>query len=137
MSVFAALERGDIPGWTHTGRTFKVYSTPEADASPVCRFYIPPGWGDLHFIGLGESECAQTRAMFPAFILEAARFMYVYSPTQGVCPAQTTPVYRMFGNRPDVNHRYITEQQVRDHMLAEGWVAEGQGPDAVAMCAPQ
>jgi uncharacterized delta-60 repeat protein len=133
----AALEGGDIPGWTHTGRTFKVYSTPEADTSPVCRFYIPPEWGDSHFLGLGETECAQTRAMFPAFILEAAQFMYVYSPTQGVCPTRTTPVYRVFDNRPDVNHRYITEQQVRDHMLAEGWVAEGQGPDAVAMCAPQ
>ena len=133
----AALETGDIHGWTHTGKTFKVYSTPEALTSPVCRFYIPPGWGDSHFLGLGEAECRRTHETYPMFILEAAQFMYVYLPAQGVCPTQTMPVYRVFDNRPDVNHRYVTEKPVRDEMLTKGWVAEGQGPDAVAMCAPQ
>jgi uncharacterized delta-60 repeat protein len=133
----AALEAEDIPGWTHTGKTFKVYSASEAGTSPVCRFYIPPAFGNSHFLGLGEAECDRTRESYPAFILEAAQFMYVYPPAQGVCPSQTTPVYRVFDNRPDVNHRYVTEKSVRDEMLADGWVAEGAGPDAVALCAPQ
>ncbi len=60
-----------------------------------------------------------------------------YLPTAGVCPAGTQPVYRLFNNRPDANHRYTTDRALRDAMVAKGWVAEGDGPDAVAMCVPQ
>jgi len=133
----AALEAGAIPGWVHTGGSFKVFSTPEAETSPVCRFYIPPQWGDSHFFGRDIAECEQTRSAYPAYILEAAQFMHVYLPTAGACPVQTTPVYRVFDARADVNHRYVTDKALRDQMLALGWVAEGDGPDAVTMCAPQ
>lgn len=132
-----ALEAGDISGWVHTGETFKVFSTPEAGTSPVCRFYIPPDWGDSHFFGRGTTECDQTRNAHPEFILEAARFMYLDLPSKGACPSNTTPVYRVFNNRPDLNHRYLTDKSLRDEMLAKGWVPEGDGPDAVTMCAPQ
>lgn len=133
----AALEAARIPGWVHTGETFKVYSTPEAETSPVCRFYIPPDWGDSHFFGRSTAECDQTHIAHPAFVLEAAQFMYIYSPSGGVCPSQTMPVYRVFNNRLDANHRYVTNSSLRDEMLAGGWIAEGDGADAVAMCAPQ
>jgi hypothetical protein len=33
------------------------------------------------------------------------------------------------------NHRFTTDRAVRDAMIASGRVAEGSGPDAVAMCA--
>jgi hypothetical protein len=46
-------------------------------------------------------------------------------------------VYRVFSNRPDANHRYMTDRVVRDQMVAKGWLAEGDGPDLVVMCAPQ
>jgi hypothetical protein len=36
-----------------------------------------------------------------------------------------------------VNHRYTIDRALRDAMVAKGWVAEGDGPDAVAMCVPQ
>jgi hypothetical protein len=45
-------------------------------------------------------------------------------------------VYRVFSNRPDANHRYTIDRAVRDDMVARGWIAEGDGPDRVVMCAP-
>ena len=44
-------------------------------------------------------------------------------------------VYRVWNRRPDTNHRYTTDRALRDRMVARGYVAEGYGPDAVAMCA--
>jgi hypothetical protein len=62
--------------------------------------------------------------------------MYLYLPVGGVCPAGTIAVYRVFSNRTDANHRYLVERALRDQMVALGWVAEGDGPDQVVMCAP-
>jgi hypothetical protein len=43
----------------------------------------------------------------------------------------------VFSNRPDANHRYLTDKAVRDRMVAKEWLAEGDGPDLVVMCAPR
>jgi hypothetical protein len=56
-------------------------------------------------------------------------------PTAGTCPAGTVPVYRVFDNRADANHRYTTSRAIRDQMVARGYIAEGYGDDAVIMCA--
>ena len=42
----------------------------------------------------------------------------------------------MFSNRPDANHRYLTDKATRDRMAATGWLVEGDGPDFTVMCAP-
>jgi hypothetical protein len=47
------------------------------------------------------------------------------------------PVYRTWNQRADSNHRYTAVREIRDGMVARGYVAEGYGPDAVAMCAPR
>ena len=62
--------------------------------------------------------------------------MQMFLPALGVCPANTVQVYRVFSNRPDANHRYMTDPTVRDAMVGHGWVAEGDGPDLVVMCSP-
>jgi hypothetical protein len=36
----------------------------------------------------------------------------------------------------DANHRYTTLRGLRDEMVGRSWVAEGDGPDLVVMCAP-
>jgi len=46
-------------------------------------------------------------------------------------------VYRVYTIRADANHRYTTDRATRDAMVAKGWIAEGDGADTVAMCAPQ
>jgi hypothetical protein len=56
----------------------------------------------------------------------------------GACPAGTQPVYRLYNNGMGAapNHRYTTSLATRAAMLAQGWVPEGYGADAVIMCAP-
>jgi hypothetical protein len=72
----------------------------------------------------------------PDFVLEERKFMAMILPTAGVCPAGTVKVYRVFNNRPDANHRYMTSLGVRAAMVQLGWIIEGDGPDAVVMCGP-
>jgi hypothetical protein len=132
------LDAGNTPTrWTRTGYTFKAYTVPQAGASPVCRYYIPPNLGDSHFFGRGTQECNATGQANPSFTLESPDFMQMFLPSAGTCPAGTTNVYRVFSNRPDANHRYMTDPAVRTQMVARGWLVEGDGPDAVVMCAPQ
>lgn len=133
----AILDAGvTIRGWTRTGRTFKAYATAQPGTSPVCRFYIPPGYGDSHFYGRGAAECDATGANLPHLVLEAREFMYVTLPVNGVCPDDMTVIYRVFSNRADANHRYMADRTLRDEMTTRGWVAEGDGPDRVVMCTP-
>lgn len=131
------LDAGKTPTkWNRTGKVFNTYTMPQSSTSPVCRYYIPPGKGDSHFFGRGTDECNATGQKNPTFVLEDPAFMNMILPMAGVCPARTTNIYRVFSNRPDANHRYMTDKTVRDQMVAKGWVAEGDGPDLVVMCAP-
>jgi hypothetical protein len=52
----------------------------------------------------------------------------------GACPAGGVPIYRVWNNRADSNHRYTTSRAIRDEMVAKGYVAEGYGPDVVTLC---
>ncbi len=133
-----ALDSGAIKGWVRTGKFFGAYPLATTGSSPVCRFYIPPALGDSHFYSASPAECAQTASTYPTFVEESTAVMYVDLPntTTGVCPAGDTPVYRVWDNRADSNHRYTTDLSVRAQMVAQGWVAEGYGPNQVIMCAP-
>jgi hypothetical protein len=122
--------------WIATGLSFNTFAESEAGTSPVCRYYLPPQFGDSHFFGRGSAECLATGQQHPAFVLEDSQFMNMYLPNAGGCPAATIPIYRVFSNRTDANHRYTTDKVVRDSMVAKGWLAEGDGPDLVVMCAP-
>jgi mono/diheme cytochrome c family protein len=138
----AALDAGTtIRGWTRTGGTFRVWpgtAGAPAGASPVCRFYIPPAFGDSHFYSASPSECAEVRTRFPQFAYEAPEVMAVRLPdlATGACPAGTTAVYRLWNARADTNHRYTTDRTVRQAMIDRGHVPEGYGPEGVAFCAP-
>lgn len=133
----ADLDRGAHAGWARTGNSFASLVPGASGASPVCRLYIPPALGDSHFYSASPAECAQTAARFPAFVVESSDVFSIGLPnaTTGACPAGTTPVYRVWNNRADSNHRYVTSRDLRDQMVYRGYVAEGYGPDAVIMCA--
>lgn len=134
----ALLDAGvQIKGWTRTAQSFNVYAAAGAGTSPVCRFYIPPDKGDSHFYGRGTAECDATAQKNPSFVNEESQFFHVALPEAGVCPAGAVPIYRVFSNRPDANHRYMVDRTVRDLMVSEQkWLAEGDGPDLVVMCVP-
>ena len=141
-----ALDTGRLVGWARTGLSFKVYPSQAVGgpgANPVCRIIIPPALGDSHFFSASPQECADTLTKFPAMMLESPSVFFIAlpntnpGPTAGACPAGTIPVYRVFDNRADANHRYTTDRAIRDQMVARGYIAEGYGDDAVIMCAPQ
>lgn len=131
------LDNGAFAGWARTGKSFPVFTVAQPGLSSVCRIYIPPGKGDGHYFGRDKAECDGTMTKNPTFVLEASSFFYLIPANLGTCGAGSVPVYRVYSNRTDANHRYTTDRAVRDQMVAKGWLAEGDGPDTVVMCAPQ
>jgi hypothetical protein len=145
----AALDGGVFPGWVRTGQQFLVYQSDPASPgnsllSPVCRFYGLPSVGlDSHFFSASPGECAAVAARWPdAWLLETSTAFYVFLPEPqyaypldpGACPFGTQPLYRLFNNRADINHRYTTSLTIRQQMLDAGWLSEGYGSLGVAMC---
>jgi photosystem II stability/assembly factor-like uncharacterized protein len=142
-----ALDRQIIPGWQRTGQTFAAYATADSGgpgAQPVCRFYIPPQNGDSHFFSASLAECAailglmQTNPAYAGYVYETPSAFYIALPdlATGACPVATVPVYRLWNQRIDSNHRYTSDPAIKAQMIAQGFAPEGYGPDAVAMCAP-
>jgi hypothetical protein len=134
----ADLDNGVHPGWSRTGYDFRVWAAAGGATKPVCRYYIPPGYGDSHFFSAAPDECAIALVKFPWLIREtdAAFYISLPDPTTGSCGANEMAVYRLWNGRADSNHRYTTSNAVKVAMVAAGYVAEGYGPDQVDMCAP-
>jgi hypothetical protein len=133
----AALDAGAFSGWVRTGQSFKGYPQPITGASPVCRYYIPPPQ-DSHFYSASPAECAVVGSTYPTLVLESPDLFYIALPdANGACPSGTIVVYRLFNNRADVDHRYTTDPAIKAQMISEGYIAEGYGPSATIMCAPQ
>jgi hypothetical protein len=135
------LDNGVHVGWVRTGETFKAYgigSSGRTGRRPVCRAYGRPEAGlNSHFYSASPDECFATLANFNgAWGLEASEVfeMDLPDPMSGVCPADSVPIYRTWNRRLDSNHRYTTRIAIRDQMVAKGHVAEGYGPNAVALC---
>jgi hypothetical protein len=139
VAEIAALDAAPPGGWVRTGNSFRAYGDPAAGANPVCRFYLPPAAGDSHFYSASPDECAATRQKFPTLVYEAPDVFHIALPetTSGICPPKTTPVFRLFNNRPDGNHRYTIDRALKAQMIARGYTAEGYGADPVSMCAAQ
>jgi hypothetical protein len=135
-----ALDAGRIAGWQRTGLTFLVEGTAIVELGvlqPVCRFYIPPFEGDSHFFSAFPGECSQLGAKHPEYVRESDAAFYVAlpDPATGACNAGLLPVFRLWNQRIDSNHRYTTNVFIRGLMLQRGYVSEGYGADGVAFCA--
>lgn len=140
----ALLDSGAVPGWSRTGEVLPgvfvadpTAATTTSDLTAVCRFYgqSMPLLG-THFYSAFADECDAVSTLWPTqWLLETSSAYFAY-PTSSVgqCPPGTLNVYRVFNNRPDANHRYTTSVSIRDAMVADGWIAEGVGPNAVVMC---
>jgi len=134
------LDAGVHPGWVRTGESFKTYAT-AANASgsinPVCRYYRNPLRGLVsHFYSADAAECASIYGS-PDWLYESDNVFQANLPDKGtgVCPGGTIPVYRLWNQRVDSNHRYTTNPSIKQQMRAMGYVPEGYGADGVAMCA--
>ncbi|MFO1284623.1 MAG: hypothetical protein U1F51_19550 [Burkholderiales bacterium] len=136
------LDTGVLPGWVRTGQAFTAFAPGSPNAAPVrpvCRYYGLPSAGlASHFYSADPAECLRVRILFPdAWQIEAGNVFQILLPdrTSGACPIGTQPVFRVFNNRADANHRYMTSLAIRAQMEEAGWVREGYGPDATMMCA--
>lgn len=137
-----ALDTGFFTGWSRTGESFKAYvagSSAGGTIHPVCRYYGLPSAGlDSHFYSASTHECFEVHRLYGTeWEIESDNKFQIDLPdtVTGACPGATIPVYRVFNNRHDANHRYTTSLVVRATMEAAGWIREGYGPDATIMCA--
>jgi photosystem II stability/assembly factor-like uncharacterized protein len=133
------LDNGVFAGWVRTGFKFNVYAVPNENSAPVCRFFSTAfGPKSSHFYTPFAAECA-TRQTDANWLLEsAAAFDIAIPASDGSCAAGFAPVYRLYNNGQGgaPNHRYTTDPTVRAQTIAQGWVPEGPGPNAVGMCSP-
>ena len=141
--IEAALDTGRIAGWARTGKAFNVWPISMSFLNPVCRYYIPPEHGNSHFFSASPAECAivaglvGTNPNFSGYVLETSEAFSLALPfDDGTCAQYWAPVFRLWNQRTDSNHRYTTDPAIKAQMLARGYVAEGYGKDAVSMCAP-
>lgn len=136
----AELGAGVHPGWAPTGESFLAYRPLQSSgrAAPVCRFYGLPGAGlDSHFYSASAAECDAVAQRFAAAWQLESRDAFealLPDPVTGACPSELQPVYRLWNNRADSDHRYTTQAAVRARMVGAGYVPEGYGPLGVAMC---
>src|SRR5438874_2455791 len=106
------LNSGRFFGWIPTGLSIPVLSpdATNAGSTPVCRFYGNPDAGlDSHFYSADPVECEQVLQRFPGIWLLESRNVfraYLPDPASGTCPTGTKPIYRLWNQRADVNHRY-------------------------------
>lgn len=136
------LDGGTIAGWQRTGETFRAIPVAEMPSFglPVCRFYgLPEAGLDSHFFTADAGECAAVRSRWPdKWVLEAEAAFGVVSVFPYECEDAFRPVYRLYNNRPDANHRYTVSAEIRDRMVAQGWIEEDAqvGYDRLSMCVP-
>lgn len=135
----SALDNGTFPGWIRTGLQFNADAAPNDNSAPVCRFFSTAfAPKSSHFYTPFPAECTIMQAN-PKWLLESSAAFYIAVPGEdGSCATGLTPVYRLYNNGQGAapNHRYTTDFAVRAQMLAQGWVPEGLGPNAVEMCSP-
>ncbi len=137
------LDSGVHEGWARTGYRFLVIKAGSAypESVPVCRFYgRPEAELDSHFYSAKVSECQEVKDKFShAWQLESDEVFraFLVDPMTGKCPTDASPVYRLWNQRPDVNHRYSDQISVYQEMVNKAYKGEGDGNPAlpVAFCA--
>ena len=141
-SEIEKLDTGVIVGWGRTGESFLAFPPNRIPsfAQPVCRFYGLPSAGlDSHFYSAFPEECAAVKSKWPdKWLLETdAAFGAIQDTYPLDCP---DPLFRLYNNRADVNHRYTTSRAIRDQMIAQGWILEAAffppHDDPYSMCLP-
>ena len=137
----ADLDSGVHTGWTRTGYRFSVIKRGSSypGTMPMCRFWS--GMLSSHFYTAKPSECEDVKVMFAhAWQFESGEVFraFLVDAVSGQCPADTTAVYRLYNNRPDVNHRYTDQLSAFVFMKGKGYIPEGDGSPAIpiAFCTP-
>jgi YVTN family beta-propeller protein len=126
--------------WSRTQAYWRVWTAPAAGRVPMCRLYGTHfGATGAHLYTPYGHECGATaKSAGGGWAFEGIAYFVAMPNRDGTCAPHTVPVYRLYdGSRAGApNHRYTTDAAVRDAMVAQGWIAEGSGADAVFACTP-
>lgn len=129
--------------WVRTGRSFRAWMDAGPALDPACRFFSGDSFApkSSHFYtSLGE-ECSQLRAGSAVWTFEGSTF-YLRRPEPvagtATCPAGTQPLYRAYNNGQGgaPNHRYTSDPETLDQMIAQGWSMEGEASSRIYACIP-
>jgi len=117
---------GQVQGWTRTGHAFKSWKAGTGPGNDACRFFGAEGRGpNSHFYTISASECEKVKAN-PDWTFEALAFRTV-EPLSAGCTDEHQTVTRLYNNGMggEANHRYLTDPQEVERMVARGWLIEG------------
>ena len=135
----ANLDSGSPPGWARTGESFLVYTSEAAGRAAVCRFFSGQAFApkSSHFYAPRGLGCEVLLPSNAVWAFEGDVFYSALPDLNGLCPDGNVPVYRLYNNGQGgaPNHRFTTRVEVQLDMIANGYVAEGNGP-GVGMCSP-
>lgn len=132
----AALDSGQIPGWSRTEQAFYAYSAPANGAAETCRFFSTSfSPKSSHFYTPHAAECALVKNN-PNWLYEGVAFYTDLPSSTGTCSGGATALYRLYNNGRGgaPNHRYTISPTIRWQMIAQGWIPEGWGTLGVAAC---
>ena len=138
------LDSGRTVGWTRTGRGFTVFPSQASggpasarSAASTSRRSMAIRISSRRRRPSAPTSSARSRSIRTTATTSTNRRTCSTSSLPdsgtGACPADTVPVYRLWNQRADSNHRYTTDPGIKTAMLAKDYVAEGYGP-GVAMC---
>jgi hypothetical protein len=119
----AALDAGAYPGWQRTGQSLLAYRPGQTNFQlpAVQRFYGLPSAGlDTHFftVDYADQFALTYGSQSSAWALETDNAFEIGRPDQdGNCPAGQVPVYRLWNQRVDSNHRYTTNPAIKSQMI--------------------
>jgi len=137
------------PEWTRTGQSFKVLRLPMVGTTGVMRFYFDRIARNFtrgtHFYAVEDPEKEGLLALNPINAqlpglpyyegIDSYAFAPLVSGIGGSCADGQKPVYRVFRghvNFPDdPNHRFVTDINLYNAHVAQGW-----DPEGVKMCIP-
>jgi hypothetical protein len=134
----AKLDAGVFAGWVRTGESFRVLPLDTAGTADVCRFFsVSFAPKSSHFYTPYADECELVKQN-PDWQYEGQVFAVLLSDDQGACAIGTVPLYRLYndGQGGAPNHRYTTSMSIRNEMLQQGWIPEGNGALGVVGCVP-
>ena len=124
--------------WNRTFQYWRVWTAAGPGRYPVCRFFSATfAPKSSHFFTPYAAECTSLQ-QGNVWTYEGTVYYIGLPDNTGSCAAGTAPLYRVYNNGMGgaPNHRYTPDRSVRDQMVAQGWVAEGSGPDVVFACTP-
>ena len=138
-----------ISAWARTGKSFKVYTTPQTGTLGLNRYYFDQiavhNTRGSHFYTVVQTEkdalasLNATNAQTPRLPYNEGVDSYAFAPAVegvgGSCAAGQVPVFRIFRGPtrfPDNgNHRFTTDTGIYNSFVALGWDGEG-----VKFCTP-